>query len=153
MEALAWGGQTPIPNTHRPQRSGIHSASKVTQTCQARWSLLFNRFQFIISYRPGCKNLKPDTLSRVYVHTPQEVSNALIIPSSKKIAPIRCDLENTVNQATHKNLTQEGGWPTVCLSQKRSAPRSSSGDTPLVSIVILALLAFLSSSKDAFGGQ
>ncbi|KAK3518249.1 hypothetical protein QTP70_034616 [Hemibagrus guttatus] len=31
---------------------------------QARWSLFFNRFQFILSYRPGSKNLKPDALSR-----------------------------------------------------------------------------------------
>ncbi|KAK3548349.1 hypothetical protein QTP70_010580 [Hemibagrus guttatus] len=30
---------------------------------QARWSLFFNRFQFILSYRPGSKNLKPDALS------------------------------------------------------------------------------------------
>lgn len=32
---------------------------------QARWSLFFNRFQFILSYRPGTKNLKPDAVSRI----------------------------------------------------------------------------------------
>lgn len=33
---------------------------------QARWSLFFNHFQFTLSYRPGSKILKPDSLSRVH---------------------------------------------------------------------------------------
>lgn len=36
---------------------------------QAQWSLFFNWFQFTLSYRLGSKNLKPDTLSRVYLPT------------------------------------------------------------------------------------
>lgn len=33
---------------------------------QARWAMLFTRFHFTISYRPGSKNVKPDTRSRLY---------------------------------------------------------------------------------------
>jgi hypothetical protein len=33
---------------------------------QTRWALLFTRFNFTISYRPGSKNVKPDAVSRLY---------------------------------------------------------------------------------------
>ena len=33
---------------------------------QARWSLFLNRFDFILTYRPGSKNTKPDVVSRQY---------------------------------------------------------------------------------------
>ncbi len=33
---------------------------------QARWALFFNRFNFVLSYRPGSKNQKPDALSRQF---------------------------------------------------------------------------------------
>ncbi|KAK3540883.1 hypothetical protein QTP86_002978 [Hemibagrus guttatus] len=81
---------------------------------QARWSLFFNRFQFILSYRPGSKNLKPDALSRVYVNTPQEDAITPIIPSSKIVAPIRWELEGTVKQAQARE-PDPGGGPTNCL--------------------------------------
>ncbi|KAK3560616.1 hypothetical protein QTP86_012142 [Hemibagrus guttatus] len=81
---------------------------------QARWSLFFNRFQFILSYRPGSKNLKPDALSRVYVNTPQEDAITPIIPSSKIVAPIRWELEGTVKQAQARE-PDPGGGPTNCV--------------------------------------
>ncbi|KAK3529054.1 hypothetical protein QTP70_014685 [Hemibagrus guttatus] len=81
---------------------------------QARWSLFFNRFQFILSYRPGSKNLKPDALFRVYVNTPQEDAITPIIPSSKIVAPIRWELEGTVKQAQARE-PDPGGGPTNCL--------------------------------------
>ncbi|CAJ0943504.1 unnamed protein product [Ranitomeya imitator] len=34
---------------------------------QARWSLFFSRFDFVVSYLPGSKNVKADTLSRSFV--------------------------------------------------------------------------------------
>ncbi|CAJ0934142.1 unnamed protein product [Ranitomeya imitator] len=34
---------------------------------QARWSLFFSRFDFVISYLPGSKNVKADALSRSFV--------------------------------------------------------------------------------------
>ncbi len=87
---------------------------------QARWSLFFNRFQLILSYRPGSKNLKPNTLSRVYGNTPQEDSVASIIPSTKIIAPMRWDLENTAKQAQTRE-PDPGGGPTNCLFVPKAA--------------------------------
>ncbi|KAK3509828.1 hypothetical protein QTP70_012502 [Hemibagrus guttatus] len=81
---------------------------------QACWSLFFNRFQFILSYCPGSKNLKPDALSRVYVNTPHEDAITPIIPSSKIVAPIRWELEGTVKQAQARE-PDPGGGPTNCL--------------------------------------
>ncbi|CAJ0946412.1 unnamed protein product [Ranitomeya imitator] len=34
---------------------------------QARWSLFFSRFDFVVSYLPGSKNVKADTLSRSFL--------------------------------------------------------------------------------------
>lgn len=39
--------------------------AKRLNTCQARWALFFNRFNFTITYRPGSRNTKPDALSTV----------------------------------------------------------------------------------------
>lgn len=33
---------------------------------QAQWSLLFSRFHFTVTYRPGSKNVKADALSRQF---------------------------------------------------------------------------------------
>ncbi len=38
--------------------------AKRLNSCQARWSLFFTRFNFTFSYRPGSRNVKPNTLSR-----------------------------------------------------------------------------------------
>jgi len=38
--------------------------AKRLNSCQARWTLFFNRFLFTLSYRPGSQNIKPDALSR-----------------------------------------------------------------------------------------
>ena len=38
----------------------LRSAKRLNSR-QARWALLFTRFNFTLSYRPGSKNTKPDT--------------------------------------------------------------------------------------------
>ncbi len=63
--------------------------AKRLNPCQARWSLFFNRFDFILSFRPGSKNLKPDTLSRVYAKVSREDAPCPIIPAARIVAPIR----------------------------------------------------------------
>ena len=48
---------------------------------QARWSLLFNHFNFTMSYRPGSRNVKPDALSRLHPSSPDfEVNDTIPIP-------------------------------------------------------------------------
>ncbi len=76
---------------------------------QARWSLFFNRFDFILSFRPGSKNLKPDTLSRVYAKVSREDAPCPIIPAARIVAPVRWALETTVRQAQTRESDPGGG--------------------------------------------
>ncbi|XP_062403850.1 uncharacterized protein LOC134094368 [Sardina pilchardus] len=69
---------------------------------QARWALFFNRFDFVLSYRPGSKNQKPDALSRLFQNTAHEGTSATILPESKIVAPVRWGIEAVVRQAQTK---------------------------------------------------
>ncbi len=55
---------------------------------QARWALFFTRFHFLISYRPGSKNIKADALSRL--HAPEEKNDKPepILPPTMIVSPI-----------------------------------------------------------------
>ncbi len=54
---------------------------------QARWALLFTRFEFTITYRPCSRNCKADALSRLY--TPDSpVDTELILPPDLVVNPI-----------------------------------------------------------------
>ncbi len=48
---------------------------------QARWALFFTRFNFIITYRPGNKNIKADALSRLHQSDPTPDEPEPILPS------------------------------------------------------------------------
>lgn len=50
---------------------------------QARWSLFFSRFNFIVSYRPGSRNGKADALSRSLSESPQGSNSDGTILSQK----------------------------------------------------------------------
>ncbi len=82
-------------------------------------SLFFNRFQFILSFCPGTKNLKPDALSRVYANSNQEDLITPIITSSKIVSPVQWELENTIRQAQVQE-PDPGGGPTNCLFVPKS---------------------------------
>lgn len=66
---------------------------------QARWALFFTRFNFSITYRPGSKNTKADSLSRQHDPTPQNPSPDSIIPSSLILAPVQWDIISEINLA------------------------------------------------------
>uniref|UniRef100_A0A6I8RAB1 Gypsy retrotransposon integrase-like protein 1 n=1 Tax=Xenopus tropicalis TaxID=8364 RepID=A0A6I8RAB1_XENTR len=56
---------------------------------QARWSLFFSRFHFVLTYRPGTKNRKADALSRSF--SPEDrlpIEREPIIPPSRIIASV-----------------------------------------------------------------
>ena len=56
----------------------LHNAKRLSSR-QARWSLFFSRFNFIITYRPGSKNGKADALSRMFSDSTQENKNQTTI--------------------------------------------------------------------------
>ncbi len=56
---------------------------------QARWSLFFTRFDFIVTYRPGSLNTKADALSRQYESFILPTTKESIISPALIIAPIQ----------------------------------------------------------------
>ena len=60
--------------------------AKVMSQRHARWSLFFKRFDFVIQYRPGSKNLKADALSRRPDYMPLE-SESLSRPAENILEP------------------------------------------------------------------
>ncbi|KAL0161463.1 hypothetical protein M9458_045188, partial [Cirrhinus mrigala] len=56
--------------------------------CQARWALFFTSFQFTISYRPGSKNVRADSLSHLFEPDEATDTPSNIIPSQIIISPI-----------------------------------------------------------------
>ena len=47
---------------------------------QAPWTLFFSRFEFTLSYRPGSKNVKPDSLSHLFDPSACPVTPECILP-------------------------------------------------------------------------
>uniref|UniRef100_A0A3B3IPI7 Gypsy retrotransposon integrase-like protein 1 n=1 Tax=Oryzias latipes TaxID=8090 RepID=A0A3B3IPI7_ORYLA len=78
----------------------LRSAKRLNSR-QARWCLFFDRFNFVITYRPGSRNIKPDALSRKY--SPSERAPATILPSTCVIGTLTWDIENKVLQALRDN--------------------------------------------------
>ena len=70
---------------------------------QARWCLLFSRFNFTLSFRPGSKNGKPDALSRIFPASscPEEPRN--ILPGHRIVGAVQWDIESLVRSAHPDN--------------------------------------------------
>uniref|UniRef100_A0A3Q3B5M5 Gypsy retrotransposon integrase-like protein 1 n=1 Tax=Kryptolebias marmoratus TaxID=37003 RepID=A0A3Q3B5M5_KRYMA len=63
---------------------------------QARWSLFFARFNFILTYRPGTKNIKADALSRQFSATDSPKSEVNVLPESCFVGSLTWEIENTI---------------------------------------------------------
>ncbi|KAI2650571.1 Transposon Tf2-9 polyprotein [Labeo rohita] len=64
---------------------------------QARWALFFTRFNFTVTYRPGTKNTKADSLSRMTESTDQPNTEETIIPENLLVAPVQWDIITEIN--------------------------------------------------------
>ncbi len=102
------GAQHPfIVITDHKNLKYIRSAKRLNP-CQARWTLFFTRFQFTITYRPGGKNIKADSLSRI--HSPDEPpTSEPILPPAVIVSPIQWDLEDQIRVATLSEPAPPGG--------------------------------------------
>ncbi len=66
---------------------------------QARWSLFFSRFQFTITFRPGSKNTKADSLSRQFDSETSIKNPETILSPDLVIGPIQWDIETELELA------------------------------------------------------
>ncbi|KAI3371920.1 hypothetical protein L3Q82_006793 [Scortum barcoo] len=57
------------------------------------------RFDFVLTYRPGSRNIKPDALSRQFSVEEKVQEEENILPTSRVIAAITWDIENAVLRA------------------------------------------------------
>ncbi|KAK3553547.1 hypothetical protein QTP70_004572 [Hemibagrus guttatus] len=89
----------------------IKSAKRLNPR-QAPWSLFFTRFQFTVTYRPGSKNSKADTLSRRHDHPQTEFKPDPILPPSIIIAPVTWDLMDEIQREKQGEPTPPGCPPT-----------------------------------------
>ncbi|XP_062872115.1 uncharacterized protein si:ch211-207e14.4 [Trichomycterus rosablanca] len=96
--------------TDHKNLSFIQQAKRMNSR-QARWSLFFGRFHFTLSYRPGSKNVKPDSLSRQWESTRPETDPDPIIPPSQIAAPVTWGIFKTVRDAQVVEPDPGGGPP------------------------------------------
>ncbi|KAL0168429.1 hypothetical protein M9458_036651, partial [Cirrhinus mrigala] len=64
---------------------------------QARWALFFTCFTFTVTYRPGSKNTKTDSLSRISEPSDKPNLEETILPETLLIAPIQWDIMTEIN--------------------------------------------------------
>lgn len=74
-------------------------ATKRLNSRQARWALFFTRFNFILTYRPGSRNIKPDALSRQFAYPSETREPEAVLPSSCVVAAEQWDIESLVKAA------------------------------------------------------
>ncbi len=97
MASLVKGAKLPfvVLTDHRDLKY-LRSAKRLNPR-QARWSLFFTRFNFKVTYRPGSKNSKADTLSRQFDSSLIPPSKEPIIPSNLILAPIKWDIMTEIS--------------------------------------------------------
>ncbi|XDV50904.1 hypothetical protein PO909_019890 [Leuciscus waleckii] len=76
----------------------IRSAKRLNSR-QARWALFFGRFDFTLSYRPGSKNIKPDSLSRIFDRSELAPTPERIFPETLIISTLTWEVESRVKKA------------------------------------------------------
>ncbi len=126
--------------------------AKRLNTRQARWALFFTRFNFIITYRPGNKNIKADALSRLHQSdlTPDEPEP--ILPSSVFLSPIQWALDDQIRAATLTEPAPPGGPKARSMSHLPFASPFWTQSTPLRDPGTQAATEPSRSSKAATGG-
>ncbi|KAL0154966.1 hypothetical protein M9458_049229, partial [Cirrhinus mrigala] len=77
---------------------------------QARWALFFGRFDFTLSYRPGSKNVKPDSLSRIFDRSDRPSTPEGIFPETLIVSTLSWEVESKVKTALH-GVTPPAGCP------------------------------------------
>uniref|UniRef100_A0A9J7ZNK5 Integrase catalytic domain-containing protein n=1 Tax=Cyprinus carpio carpio TaxID=630221 RepID=A0A9J7ZNK5_CYPCA len=66
---------------------------------QARWALFFGGLDFSLSYRPGSKNIKPDSLSRILKRSEHLSTPKCILPETLIVSTLRWEIESKVMSA------------------------------------------------------
>ena len=104
------GTETPFTVWTDHKNLAYIQGAKCLNSCQARWALFFGRFNFNLTYRPGSKNVKPDTLSWQF----HDSRDSLPVPDSILPAPyligsLTWEIEALVRTALQTDPDPGGG--------------------------------------------
>lgn len=86
----------------------IKSAKRLNSH-QARWSLFFSHFNFVLSFRPGSKNVKPDALPRQFSPDSQQGTTESILPAHCLVATAWLVIETIIQVALSGDLGPGNG--------------------------------------------
>lgn len=86
---------------------------------QARCALFFARFNFSLSYRPGSRNNKADTLSRQFDPPENSPEPDFILPAMARLATARLGIEQEVLDSL-----VDAPAPLTCLTGRLYVPEN-----------------------------
>ncbi len=108
MASLAGGSTASLLRNHRPQEPIISQEHQEAKSPPGPFGLSSSLGSYSITYRPGDKNVKADSLSRI--HAPEEPSTPEpTLPLAILISPIQWALEEQIRVATFSKLAPPGG--------------------------------------------
>ena len=93
--------------------------AKRLNSLQARWCLLFSRFNFTLSFRPGSKNGTPDALSHNFPASSSLDEPRNILPGHCIVGAVQWDIESLVRSAQPDNAA-----PSQCPVNRLFVPVS-----------------------------
>ncbi len=85
----------------------IRKAKRLTSH-QARWTLFFNHFNFVLSYRPGSQNTKLNALSHLFNPKRTAKEPESILPLNHVVGAVTWQIESEVRRANGENPTPSG---------------------------------------------
>ena len=106
------GAEQPFVDwTDHKNLSYLQTAKRLNSR-QARWSLFFGRFNFVLTYRPGSQNIKPDAFSRQFFSENSPAPPDTILSSScLKVAAVTWEIESLVRRAQTSEPDPGNGPP------------------------------------------
>lgn len=105
MEISIGGCQSPNHDHDHKNLEYVRSAKR-SRPRQARWALFFSRFNFHLTYRPGSKNRKADTLSQMFPESTESAPLRTIL-SSQNFFLIQPILKSVIERASASCLESE----------------------------------------------
>lgn len=103
---LTKGFRASLCGHHQSLQPQVPERCPVVEPSPCRWALFFVQFIFHVTYLPGSKNTKADTLSGIHVPSIPPFELKPILPNSLIVGLIQWALYTRVDEATTSLLCQ-----------------------------------------------